>query len=100
MGERVARNKDGMTYYIPANMKYENWQKSFLEGDKSDLQEINPDDTMKKKLEVKELNKLKQSGMTETEYQEYLNIISNHNKQVWGISACIRHPELHVSKVH
>ncbi len=81
IGERAARDKDGKTYYVPANMKYEDWQKSFVEGDKSGLQEINPDDTMKKKPEVKELNKLKQSGMSETEYQEYLNIISGHGNE-------------------
>ncbi len=81
IGERAARDKDGKTYYVPANMKYKDWQKSFVEGDNSGLQEINPDDTIKKKPEVKELYKLKQSGMIETEYQEYLNLISGHGNE-------------------
>ena len=81
IGERAARDKDGKTYYVPANMKYEDWQKSFVDGDKTGLQEVNPDDTMEKKPEVKELNKLKQSGMTEAEYQEYLNIINSHSNE-------------------
>lgn len=81
VGERAARGEDGKTYYVPENMTYKDWQKSFVEGDKSGLKEVNPNDTMKKKPEIKELNKLKQSGMTEAEYQEYLNIISGHNNE-------------------
>lgn len=81
-GERAARGKDGKTYYVPADMTYKEWKKTFVDdGDKSGLQEIITDDTIKKKPEVKELNKLKQSGMTETEYQEYLNIISSHSNE-------------------
>ena len=82
IGERAARNQEtGKTYYVPADMTYREWEKAFVEGDKSGLQGIGPDDIMKKKLEVKELNKLKQSGMTETEYQEYLSIIRNHGNE-------------------
>ena len=50
VGERAARDADGKTYYIPDNMKYKDWQKSFVEGNKSGLQEIKPNDT----IEVKE----------------------------------------------
>lgn len=84
IGQRAARGKDGKTYYVPENMEYEKWKKIFIDGgDKSGLQKTNPNDTMKKKPKIKELNKLKQSGMTETEYQEYVNIINNHsNKNV------------------
>lgn len=82
IGQRAAKGKDGKTYYVPEDMGYEKWKKIFIDGgDKSGLQKTNPDDTMKKKPEIKELNKLKQSGMTETEYQEYLNIINNHNNE-------------------
>lgn len=79
IGERVARGEDGKTYHVPGDMTYKDWQKAFVEGDKSGLKEVNPDGTMEKNLEVKELNKLKQSGMTEAEYQEYLNIINSHS---------------------
>lgn len=79
VGERAARGEDGKTYYVPGDMTYKDWRKSFVDGDKSGLKEVNLDGTMKKKPEVKELNKLKQSGMTETDYQEYLNIISGHS---------------------
>lgn len=81
IGERAARGEDGKTYHVPGDMTYKDWQKAFVEGDKSGLKEVNPDGTMEKKPEVKELNKLKQSGMTEAEYQEYLNIINSHSNE-------------------
>ena len=45
IGERAARGEDGKTYYVPANMTYNEWKKSFVGGgDKSELKEIKPDD--------------------------------------------------------
>lgn len=36
VGERAARGEDGKTYYVPADMSYEEWEKTFVEGgDKS-----------------------------------------------------------------
>lgn len=32
IGERAARDGDGKTYYIPANMTYQEWKKAFVEG--------------------------------------------------------------------
>lgn len=55
VGERAARDEDGKTYYVPANMKYEDWRKSFVEGDKSGLQEASPHDTIRVKEEVKQV---------------------------------------------
>ncbi len=37
IGERAARDKDGKTYYVPADMKYPEWKKAFVDGDKSGL---------------------------------------------------------------
>lgn len=31
-GERAARNADGDVYYVPANMKYTDWKKAFVDG--------------------------------------------------------------------
>lgn len=47
IGKRAARDADGKTCYVPADMTYKEWQKSFVDGDKSGLQEITPNDTMK-----------------------------------------------------
>lgn len=35
VGERAARGENGKTYYVPGNMTYKEWQKSFEESDKS-----------------------------------------------------------------
>ena len=55
VGERAARGEDGKTYYVPANMKYEDWHKSFVEGDKTGLHEASPGDTIKAQEEVKQV---------------------------------------------
>ncbi len=33
VGERAARNVDGKTYYVPANMTYEEWKETFVENE-------------------------------------------------------------------
>lgn len=40
VGERAARGEDGKTYYVPADMTYKQWEKSFLEGNKLGLEEV------------------------------------------------------------
>lgn len=37
--ERIARDKNGQNYYVPANMKYKDWKKAFVDGDKTKLTE-------------------------------------------------------------
>lgn len=79
-GERAARGKDGKTYYVPSSMTYKQWQKSFVDGNKSELQEVIPDDKIEPKKEtIQSLDKLKKSGMSEYDYEQYLGIINNHN---------------------
>ena len=37
-GERAARGEDGKTYYVPQDMKYEDWKEKFVDGgDKTDI---------------------------------------------------------------
>lgn len=36
-GERAARNQDGQTYYVPADMTYETWRETFVSLPLSDL---------------------------------------------------------------
>ena len=40
VGERAARGADGKTYHVPANMKYKDWEKAFVDGDKSGIQAV------------------------------------------------------------
>lgn len=37
VGKRAARDEEGKTYYVPANMTYEKWEKAIVKGDKSGL---------------------------------------------------------------
>lgn len=41
IGERAAKDENGKTYYVPANMKYNDWKNSFVEeNNKTNLKEI------------------------------------------------------------
>lgn len=33
VGERIAKDKDGKTYYVPADMKYKDWKRKFIDND-------------------------------------------------------------------
>ena len=52
VGERAARDEDGNVYYVPANMTYKDWKKSFVDGDKSALKEVKKDDTIELKTKT------------------------------------------------
>lgn len=46
VGERAARDEEtGKTYFVPGDMTYKEWEKSFVNGDKSDLKAVNTDDS-------------------------------------------------------
>ncbi len=49
IGERAAKDENGKTYYVPANMTYKQWEKAFVDGDKTGLKPVQPADTMKQK---------------------------------------------------
>lgn len=70
VGERAARSAEGKTYYVPSDMKYADWEKAFVDGDKSDLQEVKTDDTIKK--EPSEVMKYLQDACEQShvEYRE------------------------------
>ena len=41
VGERAARDEEtGKTYHVPSDMTYKQWQKSFVQGDKTGLQKV------------------------------------------------------------
>jgi hypothetical protein len=79
IGERAARGEDGKTYHVPADMTYKDWQKSFVDGDKSGLKEVKPDDTIKVKNAVKTVD----DCTTTEEVQEMMK------EQNWFRSATI-----------
>lgn len=80
--KRAARGEDGKTYYVPGNMTYKEWDKAFVQGDKSDLQEINPDGTIKTEEQNFDIegNTTKLKGaMRDKDYAEYLARLNNHS---------------------
>lgn len=83
VGERAARDeKTGKTYFVPGNMTYKEWDKAFVQGDKSDLQEINTDDTIKTEEQNFDIegNTTKLKGaMSDKDYAEYLARLNNHS---------------------
>lgn len=83
VGERAARDeKTGKTYFVPGNMTYKEWDKAFVQGDKSDLQEINSDDTIKTEEQNFDIegNTTKLKGaMSDKDYAEYLARLNNHS---------------------
>lgn len=83
VSERAARDEEtGKTYFVPGNMTYKEWDKAFVQGDKSDLQEINPDDTIKTEEQNFDIegNTTKLKGaMSDKDYAEYLARLNNHS---------------------
>lgn len=55
-GERAARGADGKTYYVPSNMKYPEWKKTFVDGgEKAGLKDVPKDDIIDNPLFPAEL---------------------------------------------
>lgn len=71
IGQRAARGEDGKTYYVPASMTYKEWQKSFVEGDKTGLQEMGSDGKINSMDITNEWTKSKGIKGTVIEKQEY-----------------------------
>ncbi len=70
--KRAARNEEGNTYHVPSDMTYEEWKKSFVDGDKSGLQEMKPGDTIGSMDITHEWTKTNKVKGTVTEKQEYI----------------------------
>ena len=52
--QRIARDEDGNNYYVPADMTYSEWKKSFVDGQTDDLKETKTDDTISLKNKISE----------------------------------------------
>lgn len=82
-GERAARGEDGKTYYVPADMTYPEWEKSFVNGaNKSGLQEIKPDDiikTEKQNFDIEGNTTKLKGAMSDEDYAGYLARLNNHS---------------------
>lgn len=66
VGKRAARGEDGKTYYVPSDMTYPEWKKSFVDGgDKNGLQTVGQSGIIRAKndetasLELKDIDNTK-----------------------------------------
>lgn len=83
--ERVARNDKGDKYFIDGNMTYKEWEKQYVNKDAADDGKALNIDTQSGKVKVSEdipeLSKLKASRMEDDDYNEYFDIVNNHNNE-------------------
>lgn len=49
---RIARGADDKLYEVPYNMTYRQWEKKFVDGDKSGLKSVNKDNTIELKKKI------------------------------------------------
>lgn len=80
-GERAARDANGNTYYVPSNMKYADWKKSFVDGGSKDgLKEIDASAIMKGETDsIKALKeaifKKNESFLNDTQKEELKTVL-------------------------
>lgn len=77
---RAARGKDGKTYYVPADMKYEEWKKTFVDGGKSSLKEISESGITNKRTPKQDEYKINREVIDSNEYKKKFNGITNKPK--------------------
>lgn len=75
--ERAARDEDGNTYYVPSDMKYNDWYKAFVKGDKSGLESVSNEFN---RVTLKaEINKLRNE---KSEMQENIDKLKPREKEL------------------
>lgn len=83
--ERVARNDKGDKYFVDGDMTYKDWEKQYVNKDAADDGKALNIDTQSGKVKVSEdipeLSKLKASRMEDDDYNEYFDIVNNHNNE-------------------
>lgn len=82
IGKRAARGKDGKTYFVPDNMTYEEWEKTFVDGDSKTtggLKEITDNVIIKETFNIEGNTQKLKNTMNEADYLEYLSILNNHS---------------------
>ena len=79
-GTRAARNADGQTYYVPADMKYEDWKNSFVDGgSKEGLKPVDNVENLRKLIAEKESEieglkrKVDETNAEQKDYHDGLN---------------------------
>lgn len=81
---RMARDKDGKNIKVPLGMKYDEWYNKYIkENEKQETKtpHSNSNKAKSKKEEetLKELEKLKNTGLQEDDYKAYMKLIKNNS---------------------
>ncbi len=59
IGERAAKDEDGKTYYVPEDMKYGEWKKTFVDGEKISSSDVTENVKNYRSLLLGEANEIK-----------------------------------------
>lgn len=77
-GQRVAVGDDGKSYKVPADMTYSDWQDIYIDKTTSYEQWKQKHDIIKENG-ISKLEKIEKSGMSHSDYTEFLQIINTHS---------------------
>lgn len=78
IGERAARDENGQTYYVPSNMTYPEWEKTFLDGgDKTNVVPFDSSDGLKARIADKHQSTFKGHANESIYHDELQSILSN-----------------------
>lgn len=80
-GERAARNADGDTYYVPSDMTYNNWKKSFVDGKPEGLKKIDANE-----IKLDELEKQFSDLTDGYKYDDFINDFGSIDEGFEGAS--------------
>ncbi len=78
VGERVARDEDGNTYYIPDDMNYQEWKETFVDGgDKSGLDVYDQNGA----IHYQRLQNLPSGGIINSDNWQGINYTQSYSKK-------------------
>lgn len=78
-GERAARGADGKTYYVPDDMTYKDWKKSFVDGKTEDLTPIVDNDKFE---EITDAMDFAYGDYTDEDFFKWESEYISHNADV------------------
>ena len=80
LGKRAARDPEtGKTVRVPADMKYKDWEAVYVDKNISYEQWKQKDGIIKTKSGIDKIEKLEKSGMSHSDYTEFLQILNGHS---------------------
>jgi hypothetical protein len=97
-GKRAARGEDGKTYYVPADTTYKEWEKAYVNGDKSGAKEVKTDAAINEKTpDVKDVKDqwISNAARDNSSVEELTSYATNGAKYVVDGHNVILNPTAH-----